>query len=145
MQKFVCNRVAYWSKGAPPGAFFSIYNAYGIVESMTRAKTKTPRPRTYARNRAAAISRSGRLLIAESDSTYFLKLIVVVILGTLWIKLSTPLSWQGMSFGALPLGLVVGLIGIKLLEKNPFDRKIWFAVLIIIAVISYFVPAGIVI
>lgn len=112
---------------------------------MTRAKTKTPRPRTYARNRAAAISRSGRLLIAESDSTYFLKLIVVVILGTLWIKLSTPLSWQGMSFGALPLGLVVGLIGIKLLEKNPFDRKIWFAVLIIIAVISYFVPAGIVI
>lgn len=122
-----------------------MYNAYGIVDAMTRAKTKTSRPRTYARNRAAAISRSGRLLIAEPDSTYFLKLVLVVILGTLWVKLSTPISWQGIPFGGLPLGLIIGLIGISLFEKNPFDRKIWYAVLIVITVISYFVPAGIVI
>lgn len=109
---------------------------------MTRVKTK--KSRTYARNRAA-VSRTGRMLVAEPDSTYFLKLVIVVILGTLWIKLTHPVSWMGIPFGGIPLGLLVGLAGIKLFEKNPFDRKIWFAVLIVIAIISYFVPAGIVI
>lgn len=111
---------------------------------MARTKIKKPRPRTYARNRAS-VSRTGRVLIAEPDSTYFLKLVVVVILGTLWIKLANPLSLNGMPLGGIPLGLIVGLVGIRLFEKNPFDRKIWYAVLIVIAVISYFVPAGIVI
>lgn len=110
---------------------------------MTRVKTKKPRPRTYARNRAV-ISRRGQILMAEPDSTYFLKLVIVVILGTLWIKFAQPMTWQGIPINALPIGLIVGLAGIKLLEKNPFDRKIWFAVLIVIAIISYFVPAGIV-
>ncbi len=30
-------------------------------------------------------------------------------------------------------------------EKDPYDRKIWFAVLVVVTIISYFVPAGIVI
>jgi hypothetical protein len=110
---------------------------------MTRAKTNKPRPRTYARNRAAT-SRRGRELFFETDSTYFLKLVLVAILGTLWLKLSTPLSWGGVPFGGFPLGTVIGLVGIKLLETNPIDRRIWYAVLIIVTIISYFVPAGIV-
>lgn len=111
---------------------------------MARVKTKKPRTRTYARHRAL-VSRRGNVMVAENDSLYFLKLIVVVILGTLWLKLSQPLSWGGVPFGGLPLGLVLGLVGIKLFEKNPYDRKIWYAVLIVVAIISYFVPAGIVI
>ncbi len=110
---------------------------------MTRVKTKKPRSRTYARNRAAR-SRA-RDMFVEADSTYFLKLVIIVILGTLWLKFKLPVSWQGVPFGGFPLGLIVGLVGIKLLEKNPYDRKIWFAVLVIVGIISYFVPAGIVI
>lgn len=107
-------------------------------------KQKTNRGRTYARNRAQTSVRA-RDAFVEADSTYFLKLICIVILGTLWIKLATPLSWQGIPFGGLPLGTIIGLIGIKLFEKNPYDRRIWYAVLIIVTIICYFVPAGIVI
>ena len=111
---------------------------------MTRVKTKKPRERTYARNRAA-LSRTGRSLIAEPDSTYFLKLVIVVVLGTFWIKFGNPMTWQGVPVNALPIGRLLGLAGIRLLEKNPFDRKIWYAVLIVVGIICYFVPAGILI
>ena len=104
--------------------------------------TRKPRHRTYARNRAAtAVKRQ----VVESDGTYFLKLIIVVILGTLWLKLAQPLTWQGIPFGGFPLGAALGLVGISLIEKNQTDRKIWYAVLIIVTIVSYFVPAGIVI
>lgn len=115
-----------------------------MIGLMTRVKTKKPRERTYARNRAA-VSRTGRFLVAEPDSTYFLKLVIIVVLGTLWLKFTDPMSWQGIPVNGLPIGLLLGLAGIRLLEKNPFDRRIWYAVLIVIGIISYFVPAGIVI
>lgn len=111
---------------------------------MAQEKTKKSRPRTYARNRAV-MSRRGKLLLSEPDGVYFLKLVVVVLLSTLWIKLATPMSWQGIPIAAFPLGALILLVGIRLLEKNPLDRKIWFAVLLVVAIISYFVPAGIVI
>lgn len=109
---------------------------------MPSKQTRKPRHRTYARNRAtAAVKRQ----VIESDGTYFLKLIIVVILGTLWIKLAQPLSWNGIPFGGFPIGTVLGLAGISLLEKDQSNRKIWYAVLIIVTIVSYFVPAGIVI
>jgi hypothetical protein len=107
-------------------------------------KQKAHRSRTYARNRAQSVTRT-RDAFVEADSMYFLKLVVIVILGTLWLKLHVPLSWNGIPFGGFPLGTAIGLAGVKLFEKNQFDRKIWYAVLIIVTVISYFVPAGIVI
>ncbi len=123
--------------------FFAADEAYGIMEKMV-SNTKKPRPRTYARNRAV-VSRRGRLLMSEPDGVYFFKLVLVVLLSTLWIKLATPLSWQGIPIAAFPLGALIVLVAIRLLEKNPLDRKIWFAVLLVVTIISYFVPAGIVI
>ena len=111
---------------------------------MPKSKTNTPRKRTYARNRVAN-ARASVVAIAEPDSTYFLKLVIVVILGTLWIKFTQPMSWQGIPMNGFPFGMLVGLAGIRLLEKNPFDRRIWYAVLIVVGIISFFVPAGIVI
>jgi len=107
----------------------------------TKSKNRKQRHRTYARNRPRR-----RIVqrVSEADSVYFLKLVIVVVLGTLWLKFASPLSWHGVPFAAFPLGAVVGLIGIKLFEKDQFDRKIWFAVLLIVMIISYFVPAGIV-
>ncbi len=81
----------------------------------------------------------------ESDSMYFFKLVIVLLLGTLWIKFSVPVTWLGIPFAALPLGIAVGVVLVKLFEKYQTNRKIWYAVLLVVGVISYFVPAGIVI
>jgi len=83
--------------------------------------------------------------IFESDSTYFLKLVVVVLLGTLWLKFSHPVSWLGFRVGAFPLGVLIGFLIVRAFEHHQDDRKIWYAVLLIVGVISFFVPAGIII
>lgn len=110
---------------------------------MTTQKQK--RPRTYARNRAATISRRGRENIFESDSTYLLKLVVFVLLGTLWLKFQQPISWFGLPLNGVPVGLMIGLLLVSRFEKYQFDRKIWYAILLVVTIICYFVPAGIMI
>ncbi len=109
---------------------------------MAQTKSIKQRHRTYARNRPR---RRVAERITEGDGVYFLKLVVVVLLGTFWLKFQTPLSWNGIPFGAFPLGALMAFVGIKLYEKDQMDRKIWFAVLLVVMIISYFVPAGIVI
>lgn len=108
-------------------------------------KTKQKRPRTYARNRAAAISRSSYERVFESDGTYLLKLVSFVLLGTLWLKFMQPVSWLGMPLTGIPIGFLIGLLLVRKFEKHQIDRKIWYAILIVVTIICYFVPAGIVI
>lgn len=108
-------------------------------------KIKQKRPRTYARNRGATVSRRGYEKIFESDGTYFLKLVVCVLLGTLWLKFAHPISWMNVPLGGIPLGLLVGLVLVNRFEKYQSDRKIWYAILLVVTIICYFMPAGIVI
>lgn len=83
--------------------------------------------------------------VFESDSTYFLKLVVVVLLGTLWLKFAEPYILGGFQFTAIPLGIIIGFLVVRASEHHQEDRKIWYAVLLVVGVISYFVPAGIII
>lgn len=83
--------------------------------------------------------------IFESDGTYFLKLVLCFLLGTFWLKFGTEISWQGVPIRGIPLGLLVGLPIIWKFEPYQSDRKIWYAILVIVTLISYFVPAGVVI
>ena len=106
---------------------------------------KQKRSRTYARNRAANVSRRGYEKIFESDSTYFLKLVVFTLLGTLWVKFAQPVTWLGLPLTAIPIGFLVGLILVNRFEKYQSDRKIWYAILLVVTIICYFVPAGIII
>ncbi|MET0980388.1 MAG: hypothetical protein ABWX90_03970 [Candidatus Saccharimonadales bacterium] len=96
-------------------------------------------------SRVAVASRRGYDMVFESDSTYLLKLVCFVLLGTLWLKFQTPVTWLGMPFSGIPVGLLIGLLLVHRFEKNQVDRKIWYAILIVVTIICYFVPAGIVI
>ena len=105
---------------------------------MASARNKQ---RTYARNRA--LSRLGNEKVYESDGTYFLKLVLCIILGTLWIKFKVPLVILSLPFSGLPLGMLFGLLVVSRFEKFQYDRKIWYAILILVTIVSYFLPAGI--
>lgn len=83
--------------------------------------------------------------VYEPDGVYFLKLVIAVLLGTLWLKFAAPISWNGFVVSALPLGLVMGLLLVNRLEKHQLDRKIFYAILLVVSIISLYVPAGIVI
>ncbi|MBM3209909.1 hypothetical protein FJZ39_01010 [Candidatus Saccharibacteria bacterium] len=104
--------------------------------------------RTYARNRnrsSEIFSRKGREKIYERDSMFFLKLIIYIMLGSLWVAFSTPLMFGDFfALTGIPVGLVVGLVLVMYTEKYQYNRKIWYSVLPIVAIISYFLPTGIV-
>ena len=81
----------------------------------------------------------------ESDGTYFLKLVVVVLLGTFWLRFGQPISLLGAPIGAIPVGMLVGLILVNRFEKLQSDRKIWYAILVVVTIICYFAPTGIIV
>jgi hypothetical protein len=101
---------------------------------VTKKQTKPP---TKKRTKVASEQ------MYETDSTYFLKLVIFVLLGTLWLKFSQPVSWMGIPIGAIPIGLLLGLVLVSHFEKYQSDRKIWYATLLVVTIICYFVPAGI--
>ncbi len=79
----------------------------------------------------------------ETDGQYLLKLVLVILLGTLWLKFSTPVAIGMFQLSALPVGMLLGLILISQREHYQTDRKIWYAILLVVSIICYFVPAGI--
>lgn len=105
--------------------------------------SKRNRERTYARNRA--ISRRGYEKVNETDSSYFLKLVLCVVLGSLWLKFAHPIAIGAVPLSGLPIGLLIGLLIVAKFEKYQFNRKIWYAIIILVTIISFFLPAGIVI
>lgn len=80
----------------------------------------------------------------ESDSTYFLKIVLYIVLGSLWIKFDAPVELGMFVLNGLPFGLVLGLIFASH-DHFQVDRKIAYALLIIMTILTYFLPAGIVI
>lgn len=101
---------------------------------MLNAKTKRYRPRSVYEK-----------LVSEPDGVYVLKLVGILVLGTFWVKLAAPLKWSDILITGIPVGAIAAIILIRVFEKNFFDRKIWYAVLAMSSLISYFVPAGIVV
>lgn len=128
---------AYRCKLFSENAYASLWYTVFSMASQTQTNRKL---RTYARNRPKR-----QRTPAESDSTYFLKLVIYVLLGTFWIKFAQPIEVAGVPFGGVPLGMMVGILIVSQFEKNQANRKIWYAVLLVITIISHFVPAGIVI
>lgn len=81
----------------------------------------------------------------ETDGFYLLKLVMVIILGTFWLKFHTPLTIGIVPLAGIPLGTIVGIILVRYHERLQTDRKIWYAVLLVVTILTYFSPAGILI
>lgn len=84
------------------------------------------------------------VLPQEADSTFLLKIVIYIILASVWIKFQSPIELGLITLSGVPIGLFIGLI-IARNDKFQIDRKIEYVVLFIMTIITYFLPAGIVI
>lgn len=76
---------------------------------------------------------------SESDAAYFLKIVLYIVLGSFWLKFADPITVGSFQLFGLPAGLVLGLIFASH-DHFQIDRKIEYAVLIIVAIVSFIVP-----
>ena len=74
----------------------------------------------------------------ELDSVYFLKLVLYLILGSLWVKLTRGESLQV----PIPVGLFVGLL-FAAHEHFKLDKKIEYALLLHSCFVGFWLPFGI--
>lgn len=74
----------------------------------------------------------------ELDGVFFLKLMLYVLIGSLWLKTTYG---TGIKID-VPVGLIIGL-AFATHEHFQIDRKIEFAVLIVAMLIGYVAPFGI--
>ena len=80
----------------------------------------------------------------ETDGAYFLKIVLYVILGSLWLKFAHPMQLGDFTLYGAPIGLVIGMIFASH-DHFQVDRKIEYVILILMVIITYFLPAGVVI
>lgn len=76
--------------------------------------------------------------VIASDSGYFLKLVLYMVLGSLWLKVGDGQSWQL----PIPVGLLFGLILVRH-DHFKIDRKIEYAVLLVAMLVGFWAPIGI--
>ncbi|OYX42943.1 hypothetical protein B7Y94_02660 [Candidatus Saccharibacteria bacterium 32-49-12] len=110
--------------------------------------SKNQKNRTYARNRSKSsefFSRKGNERLYEKESAFFLKLVVFIILSALWIRLENPISAGPMIIQAIPVGLIVALLLVFKIERYQFNRKIWYATLILMGILTSFTSVGIIV
>lgn len=116
-----------------------------IILILMSSKQKT---RTYARNRNKSnelFSRKGKERFYEKEGAFFLKLVIFTILSALWLRLKDPLEVGSLSIQAVPVGFLVALFLVLKIEKYQFNRKIWYALLVIMTILTSFTPVGIMI
>jgi len=73
----------------------------------------------------------------EFDGVYLLKLVLYIILGSMWLKVG---NGDGVNI-SLPVGLAAGLIFASH-EHFRIDRKIEYAVLLVAMLVGYLAPYG---
>ncbi len=113
-----------------------------MVKKQTKAAAKKPLVKSSAKK---PVDRIKKLVEHdEPDSTYFLKLVLYMILGSIWIKLAQPIHIGPIILNGLPIGLLIGILFVSH-EHFQINRKIGYAIMLVMTVISFFVPAGVII
>jgi hypothetical protein len=74
----------------------------------------------------------------EPDGVYLLKLVLYVLLGSLWLKIHRADLTTGVP---IPVGLIAGLLFTSH-EHFRIDRKVEYAVLVLAALIGLIAPYG---
>jgi len=74
------------------------------------------------------------------DGIFALKLVVLVVVGSIWLKIT---NGDSVTFGA-PIGLIVGIVMVRH-ERFRTDRKIGYAVLALAMLIGFMSPYGIIV
>ncbi len=72
------------------------------------------------------------------EDAYFLKLVLFMVLGSLWLKVSDGQSWQV----PIPVGFILGM-GLAMHDHFRIDRKIEYAILLVSMFIGFWAPIGI--
>ena len=94
-------------------------------------------PKTKSSSKAKAARAAQPATTQEVDGVFFLKLVLYMILGSMWIKIS---HHDTLSL-PIPFGLFVGLFFTSH-EHFQIDRKIEYAVLLVAMLVGYFAPFG---
>lgn len=79
----------------------------------------------------------------EPDGVFFLKLMICVLLGALWLRLREPIEFAGIAVAGVPVGLILALLLVARIERYQFNRKIWYSVLVLVGMLTAFMPVGI--
>ena len=74
------------------------------------------------------------------DSVYLLKLILYLVVGSLWLKIQT----KGDVQITIPVGLLIGLL-VAAHEHFQIDRKVEYAILVIAAFVGFWIPMGLIV
>lgn len=83
-------------------------------------------------------TKKGKLTKSEADSAYVLKLVLYLIIGSQWFRISNGQNWQV----PIPYGAIVALVFAQH-EHFRIDRKIEYALIIVAMFIGYWALAGI--
>jgi len=75
----------------------------------------------------------------ELDGVFLLKLVLYVVLGSLWLKIHSSNLTTGVP---IPVGFLVGLLFASH-DHFQIDRKVEYAVLVVAALIGLIAPYGI--
>lgn len=74
----------------------------------------------------------------ELDAIYFLKLVVYLLLGSLWLKITDGQTTQI----PIPIGFMIGLVFASH-DHIQLDRKVGYAVLLVAMLVGFWAPFGI--
>ncbi len=101
------------------------------------AKTKTKKvTKAAAVAKPKTVVRHVRATSGDTDAVYILKLVLYLILGSQWLRI----SWEGFTI-PLPVGLLIGILFAHA-EKYPIDRRIQYAILLLSMFIGFWLPIG---
>lgn len=72
----------------------------------------------------------------NSEGIYILKLVLYLILGSQWLRIT-----KGSVTVPLPLGVILGLL-LARTDRLSFDRKMAYAILLLSMFVGYWLPIG---
>lgn len=77
-----------------------------------------------------------KLIPQEPDSVYVLKIVLYMIIGAQWLRIT-----RGDLHIPIPIGLMIGVLFARM-DRFQIDRKIEYAVLLVSMFIAFWLPLG---